>query len=154
MTASTVFPMIPAAGKSLWFFAIIGLVLVGALVLMGWLAWSMQHARFTVSDEGLHVHGDLYSRMIPFKSLKLDQAAVINLNTDKDYQPKWRTMGTGLPGYSAGWFTLRNGQKGLLYVTDRTRVARIPTTEGYTLLLSVEKPEALISGLLAQRSSL
>lgn len=154
MSASTVFPMIPAAGKSLWFFVIIGLVLVGALVLMSWLAWSMQHARFTVSDEGLHVQGDLYSRMIPFKSLKLDQAAVINLNTDKDYQPKWRTMGTGLPGYSAGWFTLRNGQKGLLYVTDRTRVARIPTTEGYTLLLSVENPEALISGLQAQHSSL
>ncbi|MES2594956.1 MAG: PH domain-containing protein [Verrucomicrobiota bacterium] len=150
MSASTVFPMIPAAGKSLWFFAIIGLVLLGGLVLIGWLAWSMRHARFTVSSEGLHVQGDLYSRMIPFKSLVLDQAAATNLNTDKDYQPKWRTMGTGLPGYSAGWFTLRNGKKGLLYVTDLTRVARIPTTEGYTLLLSVESPEILISSLRAQ----
>ena len=154
MSPSSVFPMIPAAGKSLWFFAIIGLVLLGGLVLMGWLAWSMQHARFTVSGEGLHVQGDLYSRMIPFKSLVLDQAVVTNLNTDKDHQPKWRTMGTGLPGYSAGWFKLRNGKKGLLYVTDRTRVARIPTTDGYTLLLSVESPEALIAALRAQHSSL
>ncbi|WP_170266736.1 PH domain-containing protein [Brevifollis gellanilyticus] len=154
MSASTVFPMIPAASKSLWFFAIIGLVLLGALLLMGWLAWSMQHARFTVSSEGLRVQGDLYSRTIPLKSLVLDQATVTNLNTDKDHQPKWRTMGTGLPGYSAGWFKLRNGQKGLLYVTDRTRVARIPTTEGYTVLLSVEDPQALISALQAQRSPL
>lgn len=153
MNASTVFPMIPAASKSLWFFAIIGLILLGVFLMMGWVAWSMQHAQFTVSKEGLRLRGDLYGRMIPLKSLKLDQAVVTNLNTDKDHQPKWRTMGTGLPGYAAGWFKLRNGEKGLLYVTDRTRVARIPTTEGYTVMLSVSDPAALIDAL-KQRSSL
>jgi hypothetical protein len=152
MNASTVFPMIPAASKSLWFFAIISLVLVGVLVLMLWLAWSMQHVRFTVSNEGLRLQGDLYGRLIPLKSLKLDEAVVTNLNTDKDHQPKWRTMGTGLPGYAAGWFKLCNGQKGLLYITDRTRVARIPTTEGYTVLLSVAEPEALIDALKRQNA--
>lgn len=147
MNASTVFPMIPAASKSLWFFAIISLVLVGVLVLMVWLAWSMQHVRFTVAPEGLRLQGDLYGRLIPLKSLKLDEAVVTNLNTDKDHQPKWRTMGTGLPGYSAGWFKLRNGTKALLYITDRTHVARIPTTEGYTVMLSVNDPAALIAEL-------
>lgn len=147
MNASTVFPMIPAASKSLWFFAIIGLILVGVFLMMAWVAWSMQHAQFTVSKEGLRLQGDLYGRLIPLQSLKLDEAVVTNLNTDKDHQPKWRTMGTGLPGYAAGWFRLRNGTKGLLYVTDRTRVARIPTTEGYTVMLSVSDPAALIDAL-------
>jgi hypothetical protein len=147
MTASTVFPMIPAASKSLWFFAIISLVLVGALLLMIWLARSMRHAQFTVSEDGLRLQGDLYGRLIPLKSLKLDDAVVTNLNTDKDHQPTRRTMGTGLPGYAAGWFNLRNGAKALLYVTDRTRVARLPTTEGYTVMLSVNDPAAMIAEL-------
>ena len=154
MTASTVFPMIPAASKSLWFFVIIGLVLVAGIVLMIWLAWSMQNVRFTVSNEGLRLQGDLYGRLIPFKSLKLEEAVVTNLNTDKDHQPKWRTMGTGLPGYAAGWFKLRNGMKALLYVTDRTHVARIPTTEGYMVMLSVADPAALIEELSRQQQAL
>jgi len=150
MSPSTVFPMIPAASKSLWFFAIISLVLVSVLVLMIWLAWSMQHVRFTVSPEGLRLQGDLYGRLIPLSSLKLDDAVVTNLDTDKDHQPKVRTMGTGLPGYSAGWFKLRNGTKALLYVTDRSHVVRIPTTEGYTIMLSVADPTALIAELRKQ----
>lgn len=150
MNASTVFPMIPAASKSLWFFALISLVLVGVLVLMVWLSWSMQHVRFTVSNDGLRLQGDLYGRLIPLQSLKLDEAVVTNLNTDKDHQPKWRTMGTGLPGYAGGWFKLRNGTKGLLYVTDRTHVVRIPTTEDYTVMLSVSDPAALFVALKRQ----
>lgn len=152
--SSTVFPMIPAASKSLWFFAIISLVLLAGVVLMIWLAWSMRHATFTVSNEGLRLQGDLYGRLIPLQSLKLDEAVVTNLNTDKDHQPKWRTMGTGLPGYAAGWFKLRNGEKALLYVTDRTHVARIPTTEGYTVMLSVADPTALIEELSRQQKAL
>ena len=152
MSTSTVFPMIPAASKSLWFFAIISLVLLAGIVLMIWLAWSMQNVRFTVCNEGLRLQGDLYGRLIPLKSLKLDEAVVTNLNTDTDHQPKWRTMGTGLPGYAAGWFKLRNGEKSLLYVTDRTRVARIPTTEGYTVMLSVSDPAALIDALKRQNA--
>lgn len=82
MNASTVFPMIPAASKSLWFFAIIGLILMGVMFMMGWIAWSMQHAQSTVSKEGLRHQGDLRSRVIPIKSLKLDEAIVTNLSTD------------------------------------------------------------------------
>ncbi|MFO1438262.1 MAG: hypothetical protein U1F81_08030 [Verrucomicrobiaceae bacterium] len=103
MTASTVFPMIPTASKSLWFFGIISLVLVGLLFLMGWLAWSMQHAEFTVSNDGLRLQGDLWGRTIPLKSLKLDEAVVTNLNTDTAHQPTRRTMEPGCPA------TLRAG---------------------------------------------
>lgn len=88
--------------------------------------------------------------MIPLGSLKLDEAVFTNLNTEKDHQPKWRAVDTGFPGYAGGWFKLRNGTKGLLYVTDRTRVVRIPTTEGYTVMLSLSDPAALIVALKRQ----
>lgn len=56
-------------------------------------------------------------------------------------------MGTGLPGYRAGWFRLRNGEKALLYVTDGSRAVYIPTNRGYSLLLSSQNPERLVNRL-------
>lgn len=150
MSSTLVFPMIPAALKATWFFAAVICVLIVPLVLLAWLAWSTQHARFTVSPEGLRLQGDLWGRHIPLRALKLDEAVVTDLRQDVAHQPKRRTMGSALPGYSAGWFELRNGSKGLLYVTDRSRVVRLPTSEGYTLLLSVPEPQRLLDALRAQ----
>lgn len=147
-----VFPIIPAAGKSLWVLAAIALVLVLSALLMGYIAWSTRHVTCTISPEGLRIQGDMYGRLIPLQSLVLEEAAVTNLTTDKDHQAKWRTNGVGLPGYASGWFKLRNGKKGLLFVTDPTRVARIATTEGYTVMLSVSEPAALIDALRQQRA--
>jgi hypothetical protein len=150
MSSTLVFPMIPAAVKATWFFAAVICVLIVPLVLLAWLAWSTQHARFTVSPEGLRLQGDLWGRHIPLRDLKLDEAVVTDLRQDVAHQPKRRTMGSALPGYSAGWFELRDGSKGLLYVTDRSRVVRLPTSEGYTLLLSVPEPQRLLDALRAQ----
>lgn len=150
MDTSIVFPIIPAGAKSLWVIAIIAVVLVLGAALMGYLAWSTRHVTCTVSPEGLRIQGDLYGRLIPLRALQLDKAVVTNLKQDKEHQAKWRTNGTGLPGYASGWFKLRNGEKALLFITDPTRVARIPTTEGYSVMLSVSEPAALIDALKRQ----
>lgn len=150
MDTTLVFPVIPAASKSLWFIAIIAVVLLLSAALLGYLAWSTRHVTCTVSQEGLRIEGDMYGRLIPLRTLQLDKAAVTNLKQDKEHQAKWRTNGIGLPGYASGWFKLRNGEKALLFVTDPTRVARIPTTEGYSVMLSVSEPAALIDALKRQ----
>ena len=56
-------------------------------------------------------------------------------------------MGTGLPGYLAGWFKLQNGEKALLYVTYTSSVVRIPTRNGYQVLLSVQDPHRFLEAL-------
>jgi hypothetical protein len=56
-------------------------------------------------------------------------------------------MGTGLPGYQAGWFRLRNGDRALLYLTDRSKAVYVPTTEGYGVLLSPAEPEQFLAAL-------
>jgi hypothetical protein len=56
-------------------------------------------------------------------------------------------MGTGIPGFAAGWFRLANGDKALIYLTDRHRVAYVPTREGYAILLSVAEPERFVRAL-------
>jgi hypothetical protein len=48
---------------------------------------------------------------------------------------------------SAGWFRLRNGKNALLYVTDRRRTVYVPTTKGYSVLLTPQEPERFLARL-------
>ena len=142
-----VFHIVPASSGAIWFLIIVGIVLLVVVLLIALLALSCRHASLEVSPEGVRIHGWPYGRNIPLASLALDDVRTINLETDKEFRPSWRTNGIGLPGYSAGWFKLKNGKKALAFITNRTRLAYIPTTEGYAVLLSVEDPDALVAAL-------
>jgi len=106
-------------------------------------------ARFEVSPAGVRLHGDWYGRTIPAGQIRGQDAKRVNFATEPELAPKWRTMGTGLPGYQAGWFRLKNGEKALLYLTDRSRAVYVPTTAGYSLLLSPADPDAFVSAIRA-----
>ena len=148
------FPIVPAQVRAAWFMiptAVGVLLLLGGAVLVGVLgtrAFSgAQAARFEVSPAGLRLRGDAYGRLIPAAALRTTEARAVDLRTERALAPRLRTMGTALPGYQAGWFRLRNGQKALVYLTDPTHVAYVPTTRGYVVLLSVADPAALITSL-------
>ena len=79
--------------------------------------------------------------------LRLDRAAIVDLGESTDYAPRRRTFGTGLPGYASGWFRLRNGEKALAYLTRRDAVLYLPTSLGYSLLLSADRPQELLASL-------
>jgi hypothetical protein len=144
-----VFPIVPASGKAVWTLAAIALVLLALLGLLLYVGYSARHVRFEVSPGGLRITGDFYGRTIPLSSLVLAEAGHVDLLRSSEYVPRWRTNGTGLPGYQAGWFKLANGEKALLFVTDPRRVVRVPTTEGFTVLLSVDNPEEFLASLRA-----
>lgn len=142
------FPIPPASGRGvLWFFVIIIVILLGVLLMLGWAAWSTRHSRAEVSPAGLKLVGDLWGRTIPLDSLALDDARIVDLRGEPDLVPRRRTAGTAVGGYSAGWFRLRNGEKSLLYLTDRRRVVYIPTRNGYSLLLSQSDPRRFLEAL-------
>jgi hypothetical protein len=140
-----VFGIIPAASSSYIFIWIIGVVvfiiLVGVIVMFIMLSYQAKNAQFTVSDQGLRISPGLYGRFIPREKIDASGVKVINMDIDSEYKPKWRTNSAGLPGYSSGWFKLANKEKALLFVTDRTRVVYIPTTDNYSVLLSVQETE-------------
>ena len=144
---SEVFWMVPASGKALWILGGIALLLIAILGLLGYIAYSSWHMRFEVSAGGLNIAGGLYGRTIPAESLLIGQAQRLDLEESREYRPRWRTNGVGLPGYWVGWFKLRNGDKALLFVTDTRGVVHIPTTESYSLLLSVTEPEGFLRNL-------
>jgi hypothetical protein len=147
-----VFPMIPASSKALWLLGGVGVLLLAMTLLMAGLAWSTRNVNFELSPAGLRIRGDLFGRTIPGSALMASEARAIDLSVAHEYRPKWRTMGTGLPGYQAGWFRLQNGEKALLFVTRGDRVVYVPTREGYSVLLSVEEPTAFLDALARNTS--
>ena len=142
-----VFTIVPASSGPVWMLAGIALLMLLLVALFMWLAYSSRNVRFELSGGGLNIAGVMYGRQIPASALRADGVRVLDLHRDRDYQMRWRTNGAGLPGFSAGWFKLRNGEKSLCFVTDRSRVVYVPTSEGYSVLLSVPEPEAFKTAL-------
>ena len=142
------FPIAPAATRALWLVpALMVVVLVPVLILVGVSLRGSRAARFEVSPTGLRLEGDLYGRTIPAGQLRTRDARRVDFAADPALAPKLRTMGTGLPGYQAGWFRLKNGEKALLYLTDRSRAVYVPTTAGYSVLLSPADPDGFIAAI-------
>lgn len=142
-----VFPIAPADARPFWVLVLVAVVIVAALALLITTTLGSRTSRFEVSSAGLRLRGDLYGRLIPIQQLRLEGARRVVLEREAELQPKRRTMGTGLPGYQAGWFRLRNGEKALLYLTDQSRAVYIPTTLGYSVLLSPLDPDAFLAAL-------
>jgi hypothetical protein len=135
------FGIIPASSGPYIFIWAISLVLIAVIVLFIFIGYSSRHMNFMVSDEGLRLGPGLYGRFIPRGDINTEGVRVLNLNTDAEYKPKWRTNGAGLPGYAAGWFKLANKEKALVFVTDRSRVVYIPTHKDYSVMLSIREAE-------------
>ncbi len=142
-----VFPIVPASSRALYFLLAVGAVLLLVSLLLGWVAFSSRHSRVTVTSDSIRIVGDLWGRTVPKSALVLGRARIVDFAADPELTPRSRRFGTGLPGYAAGWFRLANGEKALVYVTTRDGVAYVPTTDGYSLLLSVERPEAFLAAL-------
>ena len=121
---TTSFPIAPAPSAS-WVLALVAiplvLVLVGAIGLMGASVVGARTARFEVDAGGIKLRGDLYGRTIPRSSIRMDGVRMVDLDGEPTLRPTRRTFGTALPGYRSGWFRLADGEKALLYVTDRSR---------------------------------
>lgn len=144
-----IFPIAPAESRYLWFLIPVALILLGAFALLVSSVRGSHSARFEVQPEGLRLVGDVYGRMVPRSELRTELARRVDLDTEAGLRPSSRRVGTALPGYQSGWFRLQDGEKALLYLTDRSRAVYIPTTAGYSLLLSPADPDAFLTRLRA-----
>jgi hypothetical protein len=142
-----VFPMIPAGSGPYALCAGIGAFLLLFILLFAYLAWTSRHASFEISPGGLAIHGGLYGRLIPAADLDAQHARATDLTAGSAHALSWRTNGVGFPGYASGWFQLQDGERALAFVTDKHRVVYIPTRKGYSVLLSVADPEAMVRAL-------
>jgi len=131
------FSITPASSAPLITILAISIFLLIILALFAFIGISSRNIKFELSDQGLQIKGGMYGRFIPREDIDGENAKIINLDTSPEYKPRIRTNGIGLPGYAAGWFKLKNDEKALLFVTDRSSVVYIPTRQDYSVMLSV-----------------
>ena len=141
---SKVFPIAPASPKVIGLLAVIIILLSIVLAALAYTGYSAYHSRV------IHLMGDFWARSLPIQSLDLERAEILNLSRQSKYALRVRTFGTSLPGYSSGWFRLRNGEKALAYLTSQKSVVYLPTSLGYSLLLNVKQPHEFLSALRSQ----
>lgn len=111
------------------------------------LAWAFHVRRVQLQDGVLTVRSTFFRCRTPVARMQLDQAAVVDLEHDRQHALRYRTLGYSLPGFHSGHYRLRGGGKGFVLITDMQRVLVIPVRDGPTLLLSLARPQTLLDAL-------
>ncbi|MEO8160693.1 MAG: PH domain-containing protein [Arenimonas sp.] len=115
------------------------------------MAWNLLHLRVRLSDAGLRIRTLPCPRTIPIADMDLERAEIADLNSRSDLMPVFKIAGTRLPGYRAGLFRLGDKRRASVLLTELRRVLVLPRRDGRVLLLSVERPEALLQALRSRR---
>lgn len=143
----TIYHIIPSGGRPFYILLPFLVLLAIGVALLGRTLYGSQNASFVLSDAGLDFRGDVYGKHLGWGELLVDSARIVDLAHEPALRPRSRRIGTAMPGYNSGWYTLQNGEKALLYVSARDRVIYLPTTKGYSVLLSPDAPEAMLAEL-------
>lgn len=138
------FQITPASSGATLFLIALTLFMAFLTIGFGWMATSATRPSVVVAESALTLKAPFYGRSIDLERIRFDEARVVNVNSGSDVRPTRRTNGLGVPGLGLGWFKLANGEKALVALSSRDRVVYVPTDEGYSLLLSIERPEAFL----------
>ena len=142
-------PVLPADGRrelvELWPILAIGLLLAPLMML------AMARRAVLLEDGMLVVKAALHTRRISLAALAPERARIVDLDERPGLRPLLRTWGMALPGFQAGWFRQREGlRKVFCLLTDRRRVLWLPVSDDADLMLSLERPQALLDALAGQ----
>jgi len=142
-------PVLPATGRrelvDLWPMLAIALLLAPLLML------AMARRAVLLEDGMLVVKAALHTHRVPVARLAPERARIVDLDERTGLRPVLRTFGMSLPGFHAGWFRQREGlNKVFCLLTDRRRVLWLPVADGADLMLSLDRPQALLDALARQ----
>ncbi len=116
------------------------------------IVWSLRRASVRVDQGMLIVNTGVGSKRVALADLRAHGLSVIDLHERTELRPIVRLWGTGLPGFAGGWFRLRNGEKAVCLLLDRSRVCYLRSdAHKLSLLLSLQHPETLRALLGHQR---
>ncbi|HEX7130815.1 MAG TPA: hypothetical protein VF217_12245 [Rhodanobacteraceae bacterium] len=130
-----------------------GSALLGPLLLLDllylFLAWRIRCAGVALNPQAIGIDTGFSTRLVALQRLASHGMKEIDLKQRPDLRPLLRTLGLGLPGFSGGWYRLRDGRKALCLVTERDRVTVLEDETGLVYLLSLADPEPLRRALQA-----
>lgn len=108
---------------------------------------ALRRRRIRLDGRELCVAATFYTRRIAVDALDLDRTRVVDLAEHTELKPVLKTNGFNLPGFQAGHYRLRNRGKAFCLLTGRERVLVLAQRDGRFILLSPEKPQALLDAL-------
>lgn len=114
---------------------------------------ALRRRRIRLDGRELCVAATFYTRRITADALDLDRARIVDLAEHTEFKPALKTNGFNLPFFQAGHYRLRNRAKAFCLLTGRERVLVLPQRDGRFILLSPEKPQALLDALRASGPS-
>jgi hypothetical protein len=127
--------------------ALIVVVVIGVVValVLAILVLPIYLLKITLSSEEVTVSAPpMYG--FSAKRGEVEEVFVADLSSRSDLRPTWRTWGTGLPGYSLGWFKLSNGAKAFCAISsDKAVVFKLKS--GAYLIVTPSDVEGFVSTL-------
>lgn len=130
-----------------WFFGGVLLLLLSIGAATAWIYVKSTNAAVRIEGQVLTLDAALYGRSIPLSAIRLGDVRAVHVAEGMPLAPKLRTNGIGLPGFRLGWFRLGNGERALLAMSGAGQAVYLPTTEGYSLLVTLRRPVAFIEAL-------
>jgi len=125
------------------------IIILSVLLLIGLLIGiihAVKNTSIAINDNNVIIKSFLYGRKIPIQDIKINETRMINLNQESEFNISVRTNGIGLPNFYSGWMRLKNGQKALVFLTDREKVLLMPVND-FIILFSMERGEEFIKRL-------
>jgi hypothetical protein len=124
------------------------MIVFGTALIPAGLASMLAHRTIRVRGDTLEVAGGLvFSRTLAVTGLALDKARVLDLDEHTEFKPMLHFGGVALPGFKAGNFLLRNRSRAFCLLTACRHVLLLPQRDGKLILLSPDKPQALLDAL-------
>lgn len=122
-----------------------GLLMVAAVATLTF--WGLGRRVVELDAGQLRVKAAMFNHRVDAAYLDTDRARVVDLDERTELKPILKTFGMALPGFQAGWFLLRDRSRAFCLLTSRRRVLWLPMRTGKSLLLSLERPDALLEAL-------
>lgn len=134
---------VPGNPVPAWLMTMAGLALVLAVP---FLLLHLRHIRIVDGMLSIRAAAVFAHRVAPAE-LDLGRARIVSLDEHDGFRPRVRLWGLRLPGFSASHFLLRNRARAFCLLTRNDKVLVLPRHDGRLILLSPEKPQALLERL-------
>ncbi|AXK72379.1 hypothetical protein DWG18_08900 [Lysobacter sp. TY2-98] len=126
--------------------AAFAVALVVGLVAASFMLLSLRRRAIELTSTQLIVKAGPFTRRVPRSDIDVDGARVSPLGEHPDSHARLKLFGAALPGYRAGWFLMRDGQRAFL-MTTTGRALRLPVRDQPALVVTPVQPEALLDAL-------
>ena len=120
------------------------IIIIPLIILTFGIINSMKNTTFALAEKEIIIKSIFYGRKIPLEEILVDGIKKIDLNDNTEFSISIRINGISVPKFKSGWMKLKNGQKALTFITDKSSVVLIPTMD-YLLLFSMDNIEEFIN---------